>query len=164
MEKTILYITNITADMTYSYDMTYLYIFLLGIVLFFVIYYFTNRADKIDKEKDVLYKYVNRSDISKWDNKKSKEWNINRFLAKRDNREKIYLRKKYVDYQDNKPNIVKRAYSFQYEDGVYQIFAPFAKKNYGSVREGRFPNARYTDGDADASQACTMRKCILPDT
>ncbi len=37
-----------------------------------------------------------------------------------------------MDYQDNKPNIVKRAYSFQYEDGVYQIFAPFAKKNYGS--------------------------------
>lgn len=106
----------------------------IGVVVLCLIYVGLQEKDDKKKENEELFQYV--GDEDEFDNKLSRAENIEKKLSEPGVRQKAEeIRKQALrnraKNEDNwrKEQILKRTYSYQYEDVVYEIFSPLATKS-----------------------------------
>ena len=103
--------------------------FAIIVVIFYLILYFFNKQSSDERERKDLAKYL---DNVYFDPNKSYDQNLKKILSDpkvrkqaEENRKQHYEREAAREDKQRRENIIKRTYSYKYEDVIYEIFAPY---------------------------------------
>ena len=105
----------------------------IAVIVFMIVMFFQKNEDEVRENAD-LFKYLKGRE-NDFDKNLPRHKNIKKILSDpetrkyaEDLREKAIQRSEVCEDSRRKELILKRAYSYQYEDVIYEIFAPLAVK------------------------------------